>query len=195
MHDTSLFYRIPGRLQAERYVTLNQMNIAPTTDADGLADMISATSLASVDYNIQVDSPGSYLLNFRVAGAIDQIRVSEGSTLLGTARASQTIWSTVSTIVLLAAGTQTLHVVLLANAQKLNWVEFVATNHPPVLAAVTNQSILAGRTLVVTNPASDPDAPPQLLTYSLVGAPSGASIDTNSGGFTWRPTIVQSPST
>jgi hypothetical protein len=195
VHDTNLFYRIPGRLQAERYVTLNQMNIAPTADADGLADMISAATFASVDYNIQVDSPGSYLLNFRVAGAIGQIKVLEGSTLLGTASAPQTNWSTVSTTVLLAAGTQTLHVVLLANAQKLNWMEFVATNHPPVLAAVANQSILAGRTLAVTNAASDPDAPPQLLTYSLVGAPSGASIDTNSGVFTWRPTIVQSPST
>ncbi len=86
VHDTNLFYRIPGRLQAERYVTITNMNIAPTTDVDGLADMISTAADGSVDYNIQVDSPGSYLLNFRVAGAIGQIRVFEGSTLLGAAR-------------------------------------------------------------------------------------------------------------
>jgi hypothetical protein len=195
VHDTNLFYRIPGRLQAERYVTITNMNIAPTTDSDGLADMISAAGLASADYNIQVDSPGSYLLNFRVSGAVGQIRIFEGSTLLGTASATQTGWSTVSTTVLLATGTQTLHVVLFANAQKLNWVEFVATNHPPLLAAVASQTVLAGRTLLVTNSASDPDAPPQLLTYSLLGAPTGAAIDTNSGLFTWRPSIDQSPST
>ena len=195
VHDTNLFYRIPGRLQAERYVTITNMNIAPTTDTNGLADMISASAFASVDYNLQVDSPGSYLLNFRVAGAIGQIRVLKGSTILGTASATQTGWSTVSTTVLLAAGMQTLHVVLFANAQKLNWIEFVATNHPPVLAAVADQSILAGRTLLVTNSASDPDAPPQQLTYSLPGAPAGASIDTNSGVFSWRPAIAQSPST
>ena len=195
VHDTNLFYRIPGRLQAERYVTITNMNIAPTTDTDGLADMISASALASLDYNIQADSPGSYVLNFRVAGAIGQIRVTEGSKILGTASAAQTGWSTVSTTVLLAAGTQTLHVVLFANSQKLNWIEFVATNHPPVLAAVADQSILAGRTLLITNSASDPDAPPQQLAYSLPGAPAGASIDTNSGVFSWRPTIAQSPST
>jgi hypothetical protein len=33
------------------------------------------------------------------------------------------------------------------------------------------------------------------LTYSLPGAPAGAAIDTNSGVFSWRPAIAQSPST
>jgi hypothetical protein len=195
VHDTNLFYRIPGRLQAERYVTLNQMNIAPTTDIDGLADMVSTAAGGSVDYNIQVDSPGSYVMNFRVASAIGSIKVYHGVTLLGTATAASGAWSTVSTTVLLAAGAQTLHVVLGSNAQHLNWVEFVANNHPPVLAAIADQSVIAGQTLLVTNSASDPDAPPQQLTYSLPAAPPGASIDTNSGLFTWRPAIAQSPST
>jgi hypothetical protein len=70
-----------------------------------------------------------------------------------------------------------------------------AINHPPVLAAISNQTFLAGRTLVVTNSANDADVPSQPLTYSLLGAPSGAHIDTNSGVFTWRPSIAQSPST
>jgi hypothetical protein len=195
VHDTNLFYRIPGQLQAERYVTMTNMNIAPTTDTNGLADMVAAAAGGSVDYNIQVDSPGSYIMNFRVAAATGQIRVFNNGVLLGTATVTQTGWSTVSTTVLLAAGTQTLHVVLLAKTQHLNWIEFVATNHPPVLAAISDQSILAGRTLLVTNSASDPDAPPQLLAYSLLSAPTGALIDTNSGLFTWRPNINQSPST
>jgi hypothetical protein len=195
VHNTNLFYRIPGRLQAERYVTITKMNIAPTTDTDGLADMISTAAGGSVDYNIQVDSPGSYIMNFRVAGAAGLIGVYQNGVLLGTATATQAGWSNVTTTVSLAAGTQTLHVVLLANAQRLNWMEFAATNHPPVLAAVASQSILAGRTLLVTNSASDPDAPPQSLTYSLLSAPAGAAIDTNSGVFNWRPAIAQSPST
>ncbi len=112
VHDTNLFYRIPGRLQAERYVALSQMNIAPTTDTNGLADMISTAAGGSVDYNLQVDSPGNYPLNFRVAGAIGQIKVYRGGTLLGTANNIQGNWNTVSTTVALAAGTQTLHVVL-----------------------------------------------------------------------------------
>ena len=417
VHDPNLFYRIPGRLQAERYVTLSQMNIAPTTDNNGLADMISSAAGGSLDYNVQVDSAGSYPLNFRVAGATGQINVYKGGTLLGTANVAQTGWSTVSTAVSLTAGIQTLHVVLASNLQKLNWLDFLATdgrpsipdglsataggtqvvlnwsiaagatsynvkssttnggpyvtiasptttsytngslvngttyyyaisgvnaagestnsmqvsatpvvnlalnksvtvssvqsgfpgnnavdgnpgtrwasdwsdpqwiyvdlqgtyhvtevklnweaaygttyqiqvsadainwttiystatgaggledltglsgtgryvrmygaargtvygyslwefevygtapaptNHPPMLAAVPNQTILAGRKLFVTNSASDMDTPPQLLTYNLSAAPSGASMVTNSGLFTWRPAIAQSPST
>jgi hypothetical protein len=68
-------------------------------------------------------------------------------------------------------------------------------NHAPVLAAISNQTILAGRTLAVTNSASDADVPAQTLAYSLPGAPAGASINTNSGMLTWRPAIAQSPST
>ena len=35
---------------------------------------------------------------------------------------------------------------------------------------------------------------PQTLTFSLIEAPTGAAIDPNSGVFTWRPAIAQSPS-
>ena len=146
VHQTNLYYRIPGRLQAERYVTMNQMNIAATTDTNGLADMISAAAGGSVDYNIQVDTAGSYPLNFRVSGAIGLISVYQGGTLLGTANATQTSWATVSTTVTLAAGTQTLHVVLAANAQQLNWMEFQQVNGPVsvptgVSATATNTQV------------------------------------------------------
>ncbi|HTR41802.1 MAG TPA: glycoside hydrolase family 66 protein, partial [Pseudomonadales bacterium] len=71
----------------------------------------------------------------------------------------------------------------------------VSVNNAPSLAAVSNQTIVAGVTLVTTNSASDVDIPPQTLTFSLLDAPTNAAINTNSGVFTWRPTIVQSPST
>jgi len=71
----------------------------------------------------------------------------------------------------------------------------VPTNHAPVLAAIADQTILAGRTLLITNSATDSDVPAQILSYSLPGAPSGAVIDANSGVITWRPAIAQSPST
>ena len=70
----------------------------------------------------------------------------------------------------------------------------VPTNQPPVLAAIPNQTIFAGQTLLITNLASDPNVPPLPLTFSLLNPPAGASINTNSGVFTWRPAIAQSPS-
>ena len=147
VHDTNLYYRIPGRLQAERYVALNSMNIAPTTDVDGLADMISTAAGGSVDYNIQVDSAGGYPVSFRVAGATGQIRVYRSGALLGTASVAQTGWSTVSTTVTLSAGTQTLHVVLGSNAQHLNWIEFTGINGTP--SVPSDLTATAGGTQVV----------------------------------------------
>ena len=146
VHETNLFYRIPGQLQAARYVTMNQMSIAPTTDTNGLADMIAAAAGASLNYNIQVDTAGSYPLNFRVSGATGLISVYEGGTLLGTANVPAASWSTVSTTVTLPAGTQTLEVVLSANGQHFNWMQFQTVNGP--VAVPTGVSATAGNAQV-----------------------------------------------
>src|SRR5208282_5345033 len=147
VHETNLFYRIPGQLQAARYVTMNQMSIAPTTDTNGLADMITAAAGGSLNYNIQVDTAGSYPLNFRVSGATGLISIYEGSTLLGTANIPTASWSTVSTTVTLPAGTQTLEVVLSANGQHFNWMQFQPVNGP--VAVPTGVSATAGNVQVV----------------------------------------------
>ena len=147
VHETNLFYRIPGQLQAARYVTMNQMSIVPTTDTNGLADMITAAAGGSLNYNIQVDTAGSYPLNFRVSGATGQISIYEGGTLLGTANVTQLTWSTVSTTVSLPAGTQTLEVVLSANGQHFNWMQFQPVNGP--VAVPTGVSATAGSAQVV----------------------------------------------
>ena len=49
-------------------------------------------------------------------------------------------------------------------------------NTPPVLAGIGNQTVDEGVELTFTATASDPDAP-STLTYTLTGAPAGASID------------------
>jgi uncharacterized repeat protein (TIGR03806 family) len=71
-------------------------------------------------------------------------------------------------------------------------------NTAPVLPAISNRVVLAGRTLSITNSATDPEAPPQILTYSLVGPPSppaGASLNPSNGVFSWRPAIAQAGTT
>jgi Glycosyl hydrolase catalytic core/F5/8 type C domain/Carbohydrate binding module (family 6) len=179
VHETNLFYRIPGQLQADRYVTMNQMNIAPTTDTNGLADMISAAAGGSLNYNIQVDVAGSYPLNFRVGNATGQISVYENGTLLGTANVSQLNWSTVSTTVTLPAGTQTLEVVLSANGQHFNWMQFQPVNGP--VAVPTGVSATAGNAQV-------------LLSWSPAAGATSYRIQssTNEGG---PYAIIASPTT
>jgi beta-glucanase (GH16 family) len=96
-------------------------------------------------------------------------------------------------------GTTYYYVVSAVNAgcESTNSIQASAmpTNHPPVLAAISNQTILAGRTLLITNSATDADTPAQTLTFSLLTAPANAAINASSGVFSWRPTMAQSPST
>jgi hypothetical protein len=68
-----------------------------------------------------------------------------------------------------------------------------AANTPPVLPTISNATLIAGQTLLVTNSATDADVPAQTFSWALT-APAGATIATN-GLVSWRPTIAQSPST
>jgi hypothetical protein len=71
-------------------------------------------------------------------------------------------------------------------------VTVLASNNPPVLAAISNRTITAGVTLTITNVATDPDSPPEVLTFSLgPGAATNATINATNGVFTWTPTQGQ----
>ena len=65
-------------------------------------------------------------------------------------------------------------------------------NEPPVLDPIGNKTAAAGSELTFTATASDPDLPPQVLTFSLgPTAPAGATIDSLTGAFSWTPTPDQ----
>jgi hypothetical protein len=67
---------------------------------------------------------------------------------------------------------------------------------PPVFQAsgIGDRSIGAGQYLWVTNTATEPEAPPQTLSYSLLTGPSNAQVDPVSGVLSWRPTVNQARS-
>lgn len=71
----------------------------------------------------------------------------------------------------------------------------VTLNQPPSLAAIPDRALIAGATLTFTNAATDPDIPAESFAFSLLNPPGGATIDSSTGVFSWRPTIAQSPST
>jgi hypothetical protein len=58
-------------------------------------------------------------------------------------------------------------------------------NDAPILGTIGPQMATEGSTVRFTATASDIDLPPDTLTFSLVGGPSGATIDPNSGVFSW----------
>jgi hypothetical protein len=70
------------------------------------------------------------------------------------------------------------------------------SNAPPTLQAIGDKYVYLGETLVFTAVASDPESPPEVLSFSLdAGAPLGATIGALSGVFTWTPDAAQAPGT
>jgi autotransporter-associated beta strand protein len=71
-----------------------------------------------------------------------------------------------------------------------------SNNAPPSFTGVvSNYTISAGQTLVVSNLATDPNQPAQILTYTLPTAPGGSVLTTTNGTVTWRPTVAQGGAT
>lgn len=64
-------------------------------------------------------------------------------------------------------------------------------NDQPTLAAIGPFTVNLGDTLNFTAVGSDLDLPAQTLTYSLIDAPAGSSINSSSGAFSWTPTAPQ----
>jgi len=82
-----------------------------------------------------------------------------------------------------------------------NWVAgdlkylVLPLNAAPWIAVVPGTNLIAGVTLKLANYATDPNVPPMRLSYSLLSAPAGMTINPAFGAISWRPTIAQSPST
>ena len=71
-------------------------------------------------------------------------------------------------------------------------VSVAAVNHAPEVPPISDQTVAEGHLLTVSASAIDPDLPPQQLRYQLgAGAPSGTTVDQQSGVFSWRPNNVQ----
>ncbi|MGP8201842.1 MAG: hypothetical protein ACLQU4_20315 [Limisphaerales bacterium] len=74
----------------------------------------------------------------------------------------------------------------------------IPTNTPPVLAAIGNQTVNSGHTLSLTTTATDTNLPTPTLTFSLLNAPSGATLTRNNNTnatFNWEPLYSQANTT
>lgn len=69
------------------------------------------------------------------------------------------------------------------------------TNTAPVFAAINDRTVMAGSNISFTCSVTDTDAPPQIISFDLTGAPAGATLGANSGVFDWRPTVALGGST
>jgi hypothetical protein len=74
----------------------------------------------------------------------------------------------------------------------------ILSNTAPVLAAISNWTVNVGSNLVFTASATDTDAPPQTLAFSLLSGPNNATltqINNTNATFNWRPLVSQADTT
>lgn len=71
----------------------------------------------------------------------------------------------------------------------------ISGNTPPTLAAISNYTVNVGQTVAFTASATDTNQPPPALTFSLLSAPTNATLDPNSGAFSFRPLVSQANTT
>ena len=111
------------------------------------------------------------------------------STLMLTA--SNTVTSGTSNVTIIATCGLLSHTTTIALT--LNAV--TPPNTPPTLAPIANQTVNVGQTVAFTASATDTDQPPQTLTFALLAGATNATLNTNSGAFSFRPLVTQANST
>jgi hypothetical protein len=120
-HEPDIFYRIPGKLSAGRYLALDQGDILANSHDDIL---VSASAPgATADYNLQVDAPGTYKLGLKCMGS-GKIEAMENNQVLGSTDISGSDVQVVTITAQLPAGTQTLRIRFSASGTILSTIEF-----------------------------------------------------------------------
>ena len=131
-------FSVPGIIEAELYASMNGIQTEASTDSGGGTG--GGRNIGYVDagdwlqYNIDVQTPGSYLIEYRTASDLGS---SGFATLVnGTEIDRQTIpntggwqnWITLSATIDLQAGEQTLRINALGPSWNMNWIRFSVSN-------------------------------------------------------------------
>jgi hypothetical protein len=166
-------------------VTVNEVNVAPVLGAIGNRTVDESTTLSFAATASDADVPANSLV-FSLVGA------PAGATIV--AATGVFSWTPSEAQ---GPGVYTFDVVVtdgggLSDSETIT-VTVNETNATPVLGAIGDRSVDEGGTLSFTATASDADLPPNPLTFSLVGAPAGATIHATTGVFSWSPSEAQGP--
>jgi len=111
-----------------------------------------------------------------------------GASLLTLTASNNVISGTTNVTVIATAG-------LISHAQTIALTLAGPTNTPPMLSAISTRTVNVGQTVAFTASATDTDSPPQTLTFALLAGATNATLNTNSGTFSFRPLVTQANST
>jgi hypothetical protein len=168
-------------------VTVNEINVAPVLNAIGNKSVDELTTLTFTATATDADLPAN-TLTFSLSGAPSGASIDPSTGVFTwTPTEAQGPGSYTFTVIVTDNGSPAL-----SDSETIT-VTVNEINVAPVLNAIGNKSVDELTTLSFTATASDADIPSNTLSYSLSGAPSGASINSSTGVFTWTPTEAQGP--
>jgi hypothetical protein len=129
------------KIEAENFSSMSGIQTEPTSDAGGGLNVGWQDNNDWMDYNVNLNSAGTYTVNFRVSsmfnGAQFQLRNSSGA-VLATVTVPNTgnfqSWQTVSSSVSLPAGLQTLRIYTIAanGGWNINWWSITSSANAPL---------------------------------------------------------------
>lgn len=125
---------IPGKIEAEGYSAMHGIQTEPTSDIGGGLNVGWIDVGDWLEYNVHVQSAGTYAVDYRVASnaSTGQIQLRSGTTTLATTAVPNTggwqNWQTVTDYVTLSAGQQTLRLYASGHDFNINWVQFAPDN-------------------------------------------------------------------
>jgi hypothetical protein len=137
VHDADIYYRMPGRLSAARYVTLEHAEIDLAPDPDDFVTMFATKANALLRYHIYVEQKGRYGLRVSTGGPGGTLILSDASgerarmELPGSPATQPTdpagAVNVLSDVVWieLPAGTNQWTVQLETSGQWINWIELI----------------------------------------------------------------------
>lgn len=171
-------------------VTVNESNRPPVLDAISDQAVIEGGSVNFTSTASDPDLPANVLTYTLAAGAPAGAAITTNGVF--TWNPTETDGGAVYTLTVEVTdnGSPT------ANDSQTFSITVTETNTAPVLSAIANRTINEGDSVVFTNTATDADVPAHNVTFSLdAGSPSGASVDSVTGVFSWTPTESQAPAT
>jgi len=168
-------------------LTIN--NVPPTADAGGPYEIDEGDDLALAGSGSDVGPVDAAILTYRWD-------LNDDNSFNDAVSAAPTVpWADLLTLGL-GSGVHTITLRVFdddTSTDDSTTLTISAANTAPVLDAVGDQEVDEETLLAFTATASDADLPAQSLTFSLSGAPAGASIDPITGVFNWTPTEAQGP--
>jgi len=111
-----------------------------------------------------------------------------GQSLLTLTASNNVISGTTNVTVMATAG-------LISHTQTIALTLVGPTNTPPTLDPIPNQTVNVGQTVAFTANATDTNTPPQTLTFAMLVGATNATLNPNSGAFSFRPLVTQADST